>query len=253
MSKSIQEIKQEFLNQPINNINELIEKYIQDERKGVKNIIESYNNKFIKYKQELLRIENMKRYENEAYFQGKTLIAGIDEVGRGPFAGPVVTACVILPKDFQVLGINDSKKLSEKKREELFIKIKENALDIAINMEDNHVIDDINILEATKKSMIKNIEDLKNKPDYLILDSIHIDTDIPYISMTKADEKSISVASASIIAKVTRDEYMNKMHLLYPQYKFNENKGYGTKEHIEALKKYGPCPIHRNSFIKNYI
>ncbi len=253
MIKSIKEIKDEFLNAPISNINNLIQLYINDDKKGVQNIIISYKNKLLKYEKELLRLENMKKYEKEAYLKGKKFVAGIDEVGRGPFAGPVVTACVVLPKDFNILGINDSKKLSEEKRKQLFFKIKENALDISINMEDNNVIDNINILEATKKSMLKNIEYLKIKPDYLILDAVSLNIDIPYISMPKADEKSISVAAASIIAKVTRDEYMKEMHNIYPQYNFDINKGYGTKQHIEALKKYGFCDLHRKTFIKNYI
>ncbi|WP_317368181.1 ribonuclease HII [uncultured Tyzzerella sp.] len=253
MIKSVNDIKEEFKNTPLNNISKLIEVYTNDSRKSVQNIIYNYKNKIIKYEQELLRIENMKKYEKKAYLEGRKIIAGIDEVGRGPFAGPVVTACVVLPQDFNVLGINDSKKISEQKRKELFIKIKENALDISINMEDYDIIDSINILEATKKSMLKNIEDLKKRPDYLILDAINLDIDIPYISIPKADENSISVAAASIIAKVTRDEYMKEMHQNYPQYKFNINKGYGTKEHIEAIKMYGPCPIHRKTFIKKYI
>lgn len=253
MTKSIKDIKKEFEETDIKNIHKLIEIYKQDDRKGVINIINSYNKKIALYEKEIIRTENMKIYEKKAFSEGKSLIAGIDEVGRGPFAGPVVTACVILPEDFNVLGINDSKKLNEQKRKELFYKIKENALEITINMEDNNVIDNINILEATKKSMLKNIQDLKNKPDFLILDAINLDINIPYISMPKADEKSISVAAASIIAKVTRDEYMEQMHNIYPQYKFNENKGYGTKEHIDAIKKYGACDIHRKSFIKNYI
>lgn len=251
--KSIKEIKEEFSKANINNINLLINEYICDERQGIKNLIKTYKNKLIDYEKEIFRTENMKKYEKEAYNKGKTLIGGIDEVGRGPFAGPVVTACVVLPKDFNVLCINDSKKLKEEKRIELFKEIEKYAIDISINMEDNLVIDDINILQATKKSMLKNIENLKQKPDYLILDAIDIETNIPYLSMIKADEKSISVACASIIAKVTRDEYMKKMSVIYPQYKFDENKGYGTKEHIEAIKKYGPCPIHRKSFIKKYI
>ncbi len=253
MVKSIKDIKDEFLNAQVTDIRSLINKYINDDRIGVKKIIDIYSNKLIKYEREIIRIENMKKYEKEAYFNKKNIIAGLDEVGRGPLAGPVVTACVVFPKDVSILGINDSKKLSKQKREDLFIKIEENALSISVNMEDNYVIDDINILEATKRSMLKNISSLKHKPDYLILDSINLNTNIPYISIVKADEKSISVAAASIIAKVTRDKYMDEMHLIYPQYKFNENKGYGTKSHIEALKKYGPCIIHRKSFIKNYI
>lgn len=253
MKKSINEIKTEFLNTPIIDIYKVINIYNNDQRIGVQNLIKSYKNKLKKYEEELIRIENMKKYEKEAYSQGKNLIAGIDEVGRGPFAGPVVTASVILPKDCNILGINDSKKLSEEKRNELFKLIKEQAIEITINMEDNNVIDEINILQATIKSMTKNVHSFKNKPDYLIVDAVNLDLNIPCIAMPKADEKSISVAAASIIAKVTRDEYMSQMHLIYPQYKFNINKGYGTKEHIEAIKKYGPCPIHRKSFIKNYI
>ena len=253
MKKSINEIKTEFLNTPIIDIYKVINIYNNDQRIGVQNLIKSYKNKLKKYEEELIRIENMKKYEKEAYSQGKTLIAGIDEVGRGPFAGPVVTASVILLKDCNILGINDSKKLSEEKRNELFKLIKEQAIEITINMEDNNVIDEINILQATIKSMTKNVHSFKNKPDYLIVDAVNLDLNIPCIAMPKADEKSISVAAASIIAKVTRDEYMSQMHLIYPQYKFNINKGYGTKEHIEAIKKYGPCPIHRKSFIKKYI
>lgn len=253
MKKSINEIKTEFLNTPIANIYKVINIYNNDQRIGVQNLIKSYKNKLKKYEEELIRIEHMKKYEKEAYSQGKNLIAGIDEVGRGSFAGPVVTASVILPKDFNILGINDSKKLNQEKRNKLFKLIKENAIEITVNMEDNNVIDEINILQATIKSMIKNIHNFKNKPDYIIIDAVNINLNIPYISMPKADEKSISVAAASIIAKVTRDEYMSQMHLIYPQYKFNINKGYGTKEHIEAIKKYGPCSIHRKSFIKNYI
>ena len=253
MKKSINEIKTEFLNTSIIDIYKVINIYNDDKRIGVQNLIKSYKNKLKKYEEELIRIENMKKYEKKAYSQGKNLITGIDEVGRGPFAGPVVTASVILPKDCNILGINDSKKLNEEKRNELFKLIKEQAIEITINMEDNNVIDEINILQATIKSMIKNVHNFKNKPDYLIVDAVKLDINIPCISMPKADEKSISVAAASIIAKVTRDEYMSQMHLIYPQYKFNVNKGYGTKEHIEAIKKYGPCPIHRKSFIKKYI
>lgn len=253
MNKSIKDIKAQFETEPIQNIKSLIQIYKDDNRKGVKDIIKTYENKLLIIEKQKIKLQQMKTYENQAYLNGKQIIGGIDEVGRGPFAGPVVTCCVILPKDFDIIGIDDSKKLSEAKRKELFFKIKQNAIEIAINMEHNDIIDDINILEATKKSMIKNIQSLKNKPDFLILDAINLNTDIPYISMAKADEKSVSVAAASIIAKVTRDEYMEQMHKIYPQYKFNVNKGYGTKEHIQALKKYGACPIHRKTFIKNYV
>ena len=253
MKKILKEIKEEFLRTDIKDISRLIDIYKDDDRAGVIKLIESYKNKIKTYEKEMLRLEQMKKYENFAYQKGYKYIVGLDEVGRGPLAGPVVTAGVILPKDFSIPYINDSKKLSDKKRKELFYKIKENALAIAINMEDNNIIDDINILEATKLSMKKTIEKLSIKPDFVIIDALDLKLNIPYLYMNKADENSISVASASIIAKVTRDEYMKEMAKIYPEYKFEENKGYGTKEHIEALKKYGACEIHRNSFIKNFI
>lgn len=253
MEKTIKQIKEEFLQTDIKDIQSLIDCYLEDERTGVKNIVKSYINKKEKYEKELKRLEEIQKYENFAYEKGYKYIAGIDEVGRGPFAGPVVTASVILPKGFSLPYINDSKKLSENKRMELFEKIKENAIAVSINMEDNTVIDEINILEATKLSMKKTIEKLEQQPDFVIIDALSLNLPMPYIAMDKADEKSISVAAASIIAKVTRDEYMKEMAKLYPQYKFEENKGYGTKEHIDALMKYGACKIHRKTFIKNYI
>lgn len=251
MKKQISNIKLEFEQAKIEEIENLINLYINDERTGVKKLIEKARKRIENHNKELKRLYDMMRLENIAYSKGKKRIAGFDEVGRGPLAGPVVTASVILPKDLLILGINDSKKLSSKKREELFEEIKNKALEITINMEDNLTIDKINILQATKLSMQKNLESFKQKPDYLIIDALDIKTDIEICSMPKADLLSHSVAAASIIAKVTRDAYMNEMHKLYPVYKFDKNKGYGTKEHIDALLKYGHCPIHRKSFIKN--
>lgn len=252
MKKQINIIKFEFENAQINKIKDLIDLHKDDERIGVQKLIEKAKKKIDNYEKEMERLHLMLKFENEAYAKGKKRIAGLDEVGRGPLAGPVVTASVILPKDLIIMGINDSKKLSEKKREELFEEIKEKALEITVNMEDNNTIDNINILEATKLSMQKNIEKFNETPDYLIIDAINMKMDIEMCSMPKADMLSQSVAAASIIAKVTRDAYMDRMNELYPEYKFDKNKGYGTKEHIDALLKYGPCPIHRKTFIKNF-
>lgn len=190
----------------------------------------------------------MKEYENELYKNGITLIAGIDEVGRGPLVGPVVTAAVILPKNFYDERINDSKKLTEKKREELYNVIKENALSIGIGICSEKVIDEINILQATKKAMIMAVNDLKVKPEHLLIDAVKLDIDVPSTSIIKGDAKSISIASASIIAKVTRDRMMYELDKKYPEYDFKSNKGYGTKKHIEAIYKYGVLKEHRKTF-----
>lgn len=190
----------------------------------------------------------MLSYEKELYEQGFNLIAGIDEVGRGPLVGPVVAASVILPKNFYLEEINDSKKLSEKKREKLYEIIKENAISIGIGIVDEKRIDEINIYEATKEAMLSAIKNSKIKPDYLLIDAMKLDTDIPFLSIIKGDTKSESIAAASIIAKVTRDNMMKQLHKKYPEYSFDKNKGYGTKKHIEALKEYGILNEHRLSF-----
>lgn len=251
MKKQIDLIKKEFEKADIKDLENLINEYISDERASVQKLIYRAKNKILKYNEEIERLNNMLKIENEAYANGKTRIAGIDEVGRGPLAGPVVTASVILPKGLTIFGINDSKKLTKQKRELLFEEIKQKALEITVSMSDNITIDKFNILEATKLCMLKNIENFKEKPDYLIVDALKLDTDIEQCAIPKADLLSHSVAAASIIAKVTRDAYMEKMHEVYPQYGFNQHKGYGTPEHIKAIIKYGPCPIHRRSFIKN--
>lgn len=193
-------------------------------------------------------IMNRKEYENKLYKEGFNFIAGIDEVGRGPLVGPVVTAAVIFPKDFNNEQINDSKKLNEKKREYLYNIIKENALSIGIGIVDNNRIDEINILNATNEAMIKAIKNLTIKPDYLLIDAVKLDIDIKSDSIIKGDEKSLSIAAASIIAKVTRDRMMYDLDKKYPEYDFKNNKGYGTKSHIEAIKKYGILNEHRISF-----
>lgn len=190
----------------------------------------------------------MKEFETELYNNGINFIAGIDEVGRGPLVGPVVTAAVILPKDFYDVRINDSKKLTEKKRKLLYDVIMENALSVGIGMSSPEVIDEINILNATKKAMIEAINNLSIKPEHLLIDAVKLDIDIPQTSIIKGDAKSESIAAASIIAKVTRDRMMVELDKKYPMYDFKHNKGYGTKKHIEALYEYGPISEHRKSF-----
>ena len=198
-----------------------------------------------------LRLENMLRYEKELYQQGYQAIAGIDEVGRGPLAGPVVTACVILPKNCKIKHLNDSKKIPKKHHEEIYQEILARALGIGIGIVDNNVIDQINIYEATKVGMLQAINQLKGevtKPDYLLIDAMHLETSIPQQSLLKGDANSLSIAAASIVAKVTRDRIMADYANDYPGYAFEKNVGYGTKEHLEGLKKYGITPIHRKTF-----
>lgn len=187
-------------------------------------------------------------YEDKLELLGNKYIAGVDEVGRGPFAGPVVASCVILPEDYYLEGITDSKKLSKKKREYFYDIIKRDALAIKTIFIDNEVIDKINILEATKMAMTKAIKEISIKPNVVLIDAVKLNLDIETISIIKGDLKSITISAASIIAKVERDNYMSKMHELYPVYDFLHNAGYGTKKHIEALEKYGTCPLHRLSY-----
>ena len=190
----------------------------------------------------------MKEFENELYECGINYIAGIDEVGRGPLVGPVVTAAVILPRDFYDERINDSKKLTEKKRELLYDVIMENAVSVGIGISSEDVIDEINILEATKKAMIEAVNNLNVKPEHLLIDAVKLNIDIPQTSIIKGDAKSESIAAASIVAKVTRDRMMIELDKLHPEYDFKHNKGYGTKKHIEAIEKYGILKEHRKTF-----
>ncbi len=190
----------------------------------------------------------MKEFETELYNNGINFIAGIDEVGRGPLVGPVVTAAVILPKDFYDERINDSKKLTEKKRELLYDVIMENAISVGIGISSEDVIDEINILNATKRAMLEAVNNLSVKPEHLLIDAVKLDTDIPQTSIIKGDAKSESIAAASIIAKVTRDRMMVELDKIHPEYDFKHNKGYGTKKHIEAIRKYGIIKEHRKTF-----
>ena len=190
----------------------------------------------------------MKEFETELYNNGINFIAGIDEVGRGPLVGPVVTAAVILPKDFYDERINDSKKLTEKKRELLYDVIMENAISVGIGISSEDVIDEINILNATKRAMLEAVNNLSVKPEHLLIDAVKLNTDISQTSIIKGDAKSESIAAASIIAKVTRDRMMVELDKIHPEYDFKHNKGYGTKKHIEAIRKYGIIKEHRKTF-----
>ena len=204
---------------------------------------------------EIERLNKLKEYEQNLYKSGIQYIAGIDEAGRGPLAGPVVVGIAIMKPESFIEGVNDSKKISEKKRETLYDQITNEAIDWSVGIIDQKEIDEINILNATKKALHMAIENLKIRPDRIIVDALqNIDTcGIPYTSIIKGDAKIYSISAASIIAKVTRDRIMREYDEIYPEYGFAGHKGYGTAKHIQAIKTYGPCPIHRESFIKNFI
>ena len=201
------------------------------------------------------RLINLKQYENELRNKGYKYICGIDEAGRGPLAGPVVVASVIMPENSMIEGINDSKKVSEKKREKLYDLILEEAISYGVGIIGQDEIDDINILNATKKGLTVSLKELTQKPDLIIVDALtNIDTlGTPYESIITGDAKCYSISAASIIAKVTRDRIMREWDKIYPQYGFAQHKGYGTSAHISSIKEYGPCPLHRKTFIKNFI
>ena len=205
--------------------------------------------------QELNRLKNMLEIEDKLYSEGYNFVCGVDEAGRGPLCGPVVAAAVILPKDEYIEGVNDSKKLTEKKREKLYDQIIEEAISYGVGIIGQDEIDEINILNATKKGLTMSLQELTVKPDLIIVDALnHIDTlGIPYESIIKGDAKCYSIAAASIIAKVTRDRIMREWDKVYPQYGFEKHKGYGTAAHIAAIKECGLCPIHRRSFTTHFI
>ena len=247
--KRISEIKEEFKKLLPEELEEHIGFYREDERKGVQSFLKTQEKKLEQYREELARLETISRYEKE--YDGYGYDCGIDEVGRGPLAGPVVAGAVILPKDCRILYINDSKKLSAKKREELFDEIQKQAVAIGIGLVPHDRIDEINILQATYEAMRMAIANLKVKPGVLLNDAVTIPgVDIPQVPIIKGDAKSISIGAASIMAKVYRDRMMIEYDKMYPGYGFASNKGYGSKEHMEALQKIGPSPIHRQSFIK---
>lgn len=226
-----------------------------DSRKGALTAYKSWENRLKKQQMILDKQQEMLQIERFFWEKGTQYIAGIDEVGRGPLAGPVVAAAVILPEDFNVLGINDSKQLSSEKRDFLFDQIQESAIAIGIGVKDHQVIDEVNIYQATKLAMIEAIQQLSQTPQQLVIDAMHLPVSIPQESFIKGDAKSLSIAAASIIAKVTRDRMMSDYDDLYPGYGFSKNAGYGTKVHLEGLEKYGVCPIHRKTFapVKNLL
>ena len=204
---------------------------------------------------EIERLNLLKEEETKLYSGNIEYICGIDEAGRGPLAGPVVVGAVIMPKDSFIEGVNDSKKVSEKKREKLYDEITQNAIAWSVGIVDQKTIDEINILNATKLALKKALEGLEKRPDIIMVDALDkMDTlGIPYISVIKGDAKVYSIAAASIVAKVTRDRIMREWDEIYPKYGFAKHKGYGTADHIKAIKENGPCMLHRDSFIKNFI
>ena len=250
--KTTEEIKKEFACASPGTYKELFEAYHSDSRAGVQKLLEQYRKKEAALKKEYERIETMKQYEKEYAHLG--YLCGIDEVGRGPLAGPVVACAVILPKDCDLLYLDDSKKLTAKKREELYDQILERAVAVGIGMVGPARIDEINILQATYEAMRMAVGKLEVQPQVLLNDAVTIpDVPIFQVPIIKGDAKSISIAAASIVAKVTRDRMMVEYDKVMPEYGFASNKGYGSTAHIAALKKYGPSPIHRATFIKNFV
>lgn len=252
MSKSIKEIKEEFGQADKERLETLYTEYAEDGRAGVVSLIARYKKMQAKETAELERVWKMLQYEKK--YADAQYICGIDEVGRGPLAGPVVAGAVILPKDTVIMYLNDSKQLSEKRREELYDEIMETAVAAGIGMVSPARIDEINILQATYEAMRMAVEQLPVKPDLLLNDAVTIPgIDIKQVPIIKGDAKSLSIAAASVIAKVTRDRLMVQYEEVLPGYGFASNKGYGSADHMNALREKGPTPIHRRSFIKNMI
>ena len=251
--QSIKEIKCLFDKAEKEQWNALFSQYREDERAGVQRIIAQYEKKLAAHTREQERLYKMLEFERK-YGADFHCICGIDEAGRGPFAGPVVAGAVVLPEGLMIEGLNDSKKVSPKKREELYEEIKEKAISYGIGMSSPGRIDEINILQATYEAMQHAVEDLDVVPDLLLNDAVTIpQIPIRQVGIVKGDGRSLSIAAASIMAKVTRDRIMVEYAELYPEYGFEKNKGYGSEEHRAALKQYGPCPIHRHTFIHNWI
>lgn len=226
----------------------LFEELILDGRAGVQAAISKRKRELQKQVDEDLRLEKMLAYEKELYTQGIQLIAGVDEVGRGPLAGPVVAAAVILPENCKIPGLNDSKKIPKSKHKEIYEAVLQNAIAIGIGVKDNQVIDQVNIYEATKLAMMEAIGQLEPQPQHLLIDAMKLDLPIPQTSIIKGDANSLSIAAASIVAKVTRDQMMEEFDREYPGYDFAQNAGYGTAKHLAGLDKLGVTPIHRRSF-----
>lgn len=250
--KKISVIKAELEATDIAKLHQFIKIYQADDRGGVQKLVETAVKRRQKYLDELARTENLKKYEKE--YDSFSYICGIDEVGRGPLAGPVVAGAVILPKDCDILYINDSKKLSAAKREELYDEIVAKAVSIGLGFVSPERIDEINILQATYEAMRQAISKLNPQPDLLLNDAVTIPgVSIKQVPIIKGDAKSISIGAASIVAKVTRDRLMEEYDHMFPEYGFASNKGYGSAEHIKAIKELGPTPIHRQSFIGNFV
>ena len=226
----------------------LFEELILDGRAGVQAAISKRKRELQKQVDEDLRLEKMLAYEKELYAQGIDLIAGVDEVGRGPLAGPVVAAAVILPKACKIPGLNDSKKIPKSKHKAIYEAVLQNAIAIGIGVKDNHVIDQVNIYEATKLAMMEAIGQLEPQPQHLLIDAMKLDLPISQTSIIKGDANSLSIAAASIVAKVTRDQMMEEFDCEYPGYDFTQNAGYGTSNHLAGLDQLGVTPIHRRSF-----
>ena len=226
----------------------LFEELILDGRAGVQAAISKRKRELQKQVDEDLRLEKMLAYEKELYTQGIHLIAGVDEVGRGPLAGPVVAAAVILPENCKIPGLNDSKKIPKSKHHAIYQAVLDQALSVGIGIKDNQVIDQVNIYEATKLAMLEAIQELDPRPQHLLIDAMRLDLPIPQTSIIKGDANSLSIAAASIVAKVTRDQMMEEFDCEYPGYDFTQNVGYGTANHLAGLHKLGVTPIHRRSF-----
>ena len=244
---TIKEIKEQLAN--IQRLDDpLLTELEQDSRSGVIQAIAKRKREIQKRLDEDERLEGMLAYEKECYARGMELIAGVDEVGRGPLAGPVVAATVILPKGCKIPGLNDSKKIPKSKHKEIYEAVLQNAIAIGIGIKDNHVIDQVNIYEATKLAMMEAIGQLEPQPQHLLIDAMKLDLPIPQTSIIKGDANSLSIAAASIVAKVTRDQMMEEFDRKYPGYDFAQNAGYGTAKHLAGLDKLGVTPIHRRSF-----
>ncbi len=252
MEKKISEIKKIMQAASVSELPAFIKIYGGDERAGVTALVKKAEKKISDYHKELARTEKMKEFEKK--YDSFSFICGIDEVGRGPLAGPVVAGAVILPKDCDILYLNDSKQLTEKKREELYQVIMDKAIATGLGFVQPERIDEINILQATYEAMRDAVSKLEVVPDLLLNDAVTIpEITIRQVPIVKGDARSISIAAASIIAKVTRDRLMVECDKIYPEYGFAAHKGYGVKEHIDAIKKLGPTPIHRKSFIRNFV
>lgn len=250
--KSISQIKEEFEQADAAQRAVLYEVYSSDDRAGVKKLVSAYRKKEEALQKERMRLEDMRSFEHK--YSTYSLICGIDEAGRGPLAGPVVAGAVILPKDCEILYLNDSKKLPPAKREALYEEIMEKAEAVGVGMASPARIDEINILQATYEAMREAVDNLGVTPELLLNDAVTIpDVSIPQVPIIKGDAKSVSIAAASIIAKVTRDRLMVQYDEILPGYGFARHKGYGSKDHIEAIRRLGPTPIHRQTFIKNFV